>query len=47
MATLKRKSRARKGGSAVVGATPAGAADLGNIRERIDAHRRSRSMRSQ
>ena len=31
-----RKSRARKGGSAVVGATPAGAADLGNIRERID-----------
>jgi chorismate mutase/prephenate dehydratase len=36
MAAPKRKSRARKGGSAVVGATPAGLADLGNIRERID-----------
>jgi chorismate mutase / prephenate dehydratase len=36
MAELKRKSRARKGGTAVAGATPAGAADLGSIRERID-----------
>jgi chorismate mutase/prephenate dehydratase len=36
MTTVKRKSRARKAGSAVVGATPAGAADLGSIRERID-----------
>jgi chorismate mutase/prephenate dehydratase len=33
--TVKRKSRARKGASAVVGATPI-AADLGGIRERID-----------
>jgi chorismate mutase/prephenate dehydratase len=33
--TVKRKSRARKGASAVVGATPT-AADLGGIRERID-----------
>ena len=34
--TVKRKSRARRGASAVVGAKPAGAADLGGIRERID-----------
>jgi chorismate mutase/prephenate dehydratase len=37
MAELKRKSRARKGASAATGAKPAGAADLGGIRERIDA----------
>jgi chorismate mutase/prephenate dehydratase len=37
MAEAKRKSRARKGGAAVAGATPVGAADLGSIRERIDA----------
>jgi len=36
MAARKRNSPARKGGSAVVGATPAGGADLGSIRERID-----------
>ena len=36
MAELKRKSRARKGASAAAGAKPAGAADLGGIRERID-----------
>jgi chorismate mutase / prephenate dehydratase len=36
MAELKGKSRARKGASAAVGAKPAGAADLGGIRERID-----------
>src|SRR6204780_5006362 len=36
MAAGKRKSRARKGRAAVVGATPAGTADLGGIRERID-----------
>jgi chorismate mutase/prephenate dehydratase len=36
MAAGKRKSKSRKRGSAVVGATPAGAADLGGIRERID-----------
>jgi chorismate mutase / prephenate dehydratase len=36
MAELKRKSRARKGASAAVGAKPAGAVDLGGIRERID-----------
>jgi chorismate mutase/prephenate dehydratase len=36
MAQLKRRPGARKGGSAVAGATPAGAADLGSIRERID-----------
>jgi chorismate mutase / prephenate dehydratase len=36
MAELKRKSRARKGASAATGAKPAGAADLGGIRERID-----------
>jgi chorismate mutase/prephenate dehydratase len=34
---VKRKSSTRKGNSAVVGTTPAGAADLGSIRERIDA----------
>jgi chorismate mutase/prephenate dehydratase len=34
---IKRKPRARKGGAAVAGATPSGAEDLGNIRERIDA----------
>jgi len=37
MAEAKRKSRTRKGGAAVAGATPVGAADLGSIRERIDA----------
>ena len=36
MAELKRKSRARKGASAAVGAKAAGAPDLGGIRERID-----------
>jgi chorismate mutase / prephenate dehydratase len=36
MAELKRKSRARKGGTTVAGATPVGAADLAGIRERID-----------
>ena len=36
MVELKRKSRARKGASAAVGAKPAGAVDLGGIRERID-----------
>ena len=36
MAERKRKSRARKGASEAVGAKPAGAVDLGGIRERID-----------